>query len=327
VDLIFLKSFLTSLSLPDYRNRQIVKNYFSGKYLSFDEMTDLPKDLRELLKTKLSLYSVQLKNILTDNFSSKALLRLKDNKTIETVLMKYDSWNTVCVSSQVGCPLNCAFCATGKMGFSRNLTAEEIIDQIIFWKNKEIVSRVVFMGMGEPFLNWDNLIASLKIINDPNYLNIGNRKISISTAGIAPKIIDFATLDTEINLAVSLHSASQSRREEIMPIAKEYSLTDLKKALSYYLNKTRRQVMIEYALIDDFNDRLEDIELLKKFFSGLPLIHLNIIPLNFVSDGLTPSTHLKSFTEMLSRSNIEFTLRRSIGSDINSACGQLSSVQ
>lgn len=179
------------------------------------------------------------------------------------------------------------------------------------------------MGMGEPFLNWDNLIEALKIINDKNCLNIGSRKISISTAGVAPKIIEFANLDTEINLALSLHSANQKYRESIMPIARQYSLIDLKKSLDYYTHKTNRQVMLEYILIDNKNDQPQDIKLLKEFIGNNFLFHVNIIPLNPVAGGLTPSTHQKEFTDALDKANIPFSIRRSIGHSINSACGQL----
>lgn len=326
MDITAIKSYLKSLNLPDFRAKQIIKNYFSGRYSSFSQMSDLPLVLRTDLDSKFSLLSVTESNILKSNDSQKVVLKLADGLHIESVLMDYGEWTTACISTQVGCPLACTFCATGKMGLKRNLTTEEIVDQIIFWNSKlfpKYVGRLVFMGMGEPFLNWDNLLSALKIINDKNCLNIGNRKISISTAGIAPKIIDFANLNTEINLALSLHSADQKFRESIMPIARQYSLDELKKALDYYTHKTNRQVMLEYILIDNQNDRPQDIKLLKEFIGNNFLFHVNIIPLNPVAGGLTPSTHQKEFTDALDKANIPFTIRRSVGRSINSACGQL----
>ena len=339
MDIENVKQYLKSLNLPDFRAKQIVKNYFSSRYSSFAQMSDLPLALRNDLDTKYPLLSVTESNLLTSDDSQKVTLRLHDGLHIESVLMDYGQWTTACISTQVGCPLACTFCATGKMGLKRNLTVEEIIDQILFWKNilynkknsspalsREGVGsgfRLVFMGMGEPFLNWDNLMSALKIINNKDYLNIGSRKISISTAGIDPKIIEFANLDTEINLALSLHSADQKYRESIMPIARQYSLTELKKALDFYTHKTNRQVMLEYLLIDNQNDRPEDIKLLKQFIGSNYLLHVNIIPLNPVAGGLIPSTHQQDFTDGLNRAGIPFTVRRSIGRSINSACGQL----
>lgn len=326
MDISQITQYLKSLNLPNFRAKQIVKNYFSGRYSTFFQMSDLPLALRTDLDSKYSLLSVSESNILKSDDSQKVALKLVDGLHIESVLMDYGEWLTACVSTQVGCPLACTFCATGKMGLKRDLTTEEIVDQIIYWNTKlfpKYIGRIVFMGMGEPFLNWDNLRSALIIINDKNGLNIGSRKISISTAGVAPKIIEFANLDTEINLALSLHSADQKTREQLMPIARQYSLIELKKALDFYTHKTNRQVMLEYILIDNQNDRPEDIKLLKEFIGNNFLLHVNIIPLNPVKGGLIPSTHQQEFTDSLDKANIPFTVRRSVGRSINSACGQL----
>ncbi len=326
MDIIAVKNYLKSLNLPDFRAKQIIKNYFSGHYSDFASMSDLPLALRTDLDNKYPLLSVTESNLLKSTDSQKVALKLHDGLYIESVLMDYGDWLTACISTQVGCPLGCTFCATGKMGLKRNLTIEEIVDQIIYWNIKlfpKYVGRLVFMGMGEPFLNWDNLIEALKIINDKNYLNIGSRKISISSAGIVPKIIEFANLNTEINLALSLHSADQKVRQQLMPIAKQYSLAELKKALDFYTHKTNRQVMLEYILIDNQNDQPEDIKLLKEFIGNNFLFHINIIPLNPVKGGLIPSTHQKEFVDGLDKAGIPFTIRRSVGRSINSACGQL----
>jgi 23S rRNA (adenine2503-C2)-methyltransferase len=328
VEIAALKQFLDQNHQPSFRLKQIQKNYFSSRYSSFTDMTDLPKDLREQLSKELSIYSVKLDKLLKDDFTQKARLALADGHQIETVLMNYDEWLTACVSSQVGCPLGCKFCATGQMGLIRNLTTEEIVDQILFWNHQlypKYVGRIVFMGMGEAFLNWESLLESLKIINSKEGLNLGSRKISISTAGIAPKIRDFADLKTEINLAVSLHSADQPTRELIMPIAKTYPLTELKSALEYYVSQTNRQVFFEYILIKDVNDTPRHLKLLIDFIKSNRLFYLNLIPLNPVKNGLTPSTQVafNNFVAGLKKANVDFSVRHSQGQSINSACGQL----
>ncbi len=327
MDLNQLKNFLDSQNLPPFRFRQIVKNYYSGRYYNFDQMTDLSKDLRSQLSANFNLLSVSEIKTVGDNSVQKTLLKLSDNHAIETVLMDYEDWITACVSSQVGCPLDCKFCATGKMGFIRNLTADEIVDQILFWNQKiypKFVGRIVFMGMGEPFLNWDNLLRALKIINSRDGLNIGARKISISTAGVADKIIEFTKLDTQINLAISLHSANQKYRESIMPIARQFNLDELKKACLYYVNHTNRQLFFEYALTSQ-NTSQTDAKLLADFIHSHHLFFVNLIPLNPVSGGLIPASkdQQKLFMSYLNQYGVEYSLRRSFGQSYSAACGQL----
>lgn len=338
-----VEEFLTSKGFPPYRFRQIRKNYLAGRYRSFSDMTDLPLALRQELNSNFSLYSANNIKVSTSGQSQKALLSLADGLQIETVLMNYDHWLTACLSTQVGCSLGCLFCATGKMGFKRNLTAEEIIDQILFWKNyisplskgeapaktgeKDLtVSRIVFMGMGEPFLNWDNLISALKIINDPDNLNIGSRKISISTAGIIPKIIEFADLNTEINLAISLHSLNPKNREHLMPITKQYPLPTLLQSCQYYTSHTRRQLFFEYALIGGVNDSPGDLNLLIGLLKSNRLYYLNLICLNpTTKSSLKPSSPRiqEQFIRRLTYSGVNFSLRHSFGANISAACGQL----
>ncbi|MBU1117756.1 23S rRNA (adenine(2503)-C(2))-methyltransferase RlmN, partial [Patescibacteria group bacterium] len=316
--------FLESQNLPNYRQKQILKNYFSGRYLTFSQMTDLPQDLRQLLDEKFPLLSVAEKKLLKSTDSQKVLLKLKDGLSIESVLMDYGQWLTACVSSQIGCPLNCAFCATGKMGLKRNLSAEEIVDQIIFWNHKlfpRYIGRVVYMGMGEPFLNWENLLDSLKVLKEN--LNIGSRKISISTAGIVPRIYEFADLNTEINLAISLHAPDQETRQKIMPVALQFSFTDLIKSLNYYTEHTHRQLFLEYALIKDINDSPQHLASLIALLKSNHLFYLNLIPLNPIKGGLDPSPNLKLFTQALEKNHLNFSLRHSLGQSIDSACGQL----
>jgi 23S rRNA (adenine2503-C2)-methyltransferase len=324
VDLNSIKTYFDTLKLPDYRYRQLIKNYFSGRFKDFSEMTDLPKDLRASLGEKFNLLSVSEIKLFEGTDTKKVVLELSDKLAIESVLMDYEQWVTACVSSQVGCPLNCAFCATGKMGLKRDLSSEEIVDQIIYWNTKifpKYIGRIVFMGMGEPFLNWDNLMGALKIIKEN--LEIGSRKTSISTAGIVPRIYDFADLDTEINLAISLHASNQLDREKIMPIAKTYSFTELIKALNYYTSHTRRQLFLEYALIKDVNDSDSNLTELINLLKSNNLFYLNLIPLNPVKGGLIPSPRLKIFTDALTKAHVNFSLRQSFGQSIDSACGQL----
>jgi len=259
----------------------------------------------------------------------KSLFGLSDGLKIESVLMVYHDWITACISTMVGCPLNCSFCATGQIGFKRNLTAEEIIDQIVYWNqylkpSHKKISRIVFMGMGEPFLNWENTWKAIQIINDQDALNIGQRHITISTVGIVPAIKSFADLDTQINLAISLHSPFQKEREKIMPVAKNNPLGELIKAAGYYVQKTKRKLFFEYALMAGFNDRLQDAHELKKIFTS-PLFHLNLISLNPTNSKLAAASpgKLNDFTKLLDKYRLPYTLRRSIGTRIQAACGQL----
>ena len=330
MDLSLLKKTLDSLELPSFRYRQIVKNYYSGRFLNFDQMTDLSLPLRQKLTETLSLLSVTEKTIVGNESTQKALLELSDGQKIESVFMDYEDWLTACVSSQVGCPLNCSFCATGKMGFKRNLTPQEIVDQILYWNQKiypKYIGRVVFMGMGEPFLNWENVLEAINIINSKEGLNIGARKISVSTAGVVDKIKEFADLDTQINLAVSLHSADQKIRESFMPIAKQYSLLELKNACNYYVGKTNRQLFFEYALMD-INTNQTNAKLLADFIKSNRLFFLNLIPLNSVEGGMNPASpdQQKIFIDYLDKLGVEYSLRRSFGQDISAACGQLATV-
>ncbi len=328
MDLPALSAFLTDNKYPAFRARQIIKNYYSGRYTSFDQMTDLPKVLRDQLIANFNVLSVTPIQTYDSPHTQKTVLQLADGLKIETVLMDYDGWLTACISSQVGCALGCTFCATGKMGLKRNLTMSEIIDQIIYWNTKlypKYIGRVVFMGMGEPFMNWDNVFAAIKHINDKDGLNIGQRKMSISTAGLADKIIDFANLNTQINLAVSLHSADQVSRAQLMPIARKFDLKTLKKACEIYTHKTNRQLFFEYALIRDKNDTQSHLDDIIEFMGNNRLFFLNIIPLNPIPNGLPPSDQptLSMWEQQLTCHHVNFSFRRTFGQNIAAACGQL----
>lgn len=271
------------------------------------------------------------KDLIQGSFKSGALktrLILDDGLKIETVLLKYQGWFSACLSVMVGCPLGCKFCATGKMGFKRNLTCEEIVGQVEFWNsylNQGCrVSRAVFMGMGEPFLNWENTYLAIKTLNKPGKYNIAAKHLTVSTVGIVPGIYDFTKLNLPINLAISLHSAFEEKRAQIMPISKKYPLSEIMKAAGHYVKNTSRKVFFEYALIDQFNDTFEDIEQIKKIF-GSKLFHLNIIVLNPVCQEFKPSGmgRRATFIRALAKNKIPYTVRRSMGREINAACGQL----
>lgn len=329
MDLKKVEEYLIFKKQPGFRLKQIKEAFYQKNLSDFGEVTNLPQDLRNNLSKEfpwLLVKEIKTKGSLKKGVV-KSLLELPDHLRIESVLMVYRDWISACLSVMVGCPLGCTFCATGQSGFKRNLSLYEIVDQIVYWNlilkpEKKKVSRIVFMGMGEPFLNWENVWEAIKIINAKDCLNIGQRHITVSTAGIIAKIYEFADLDTEINLAISLHSPFQDQREKIMPTAKENRLKELMKASDYYVRKTNRKLFFEYALIDEFNDRSLDASELKKFFDN-KLFHLNIITLNPAETNLKSSDNLKEFSELLDINHLRYTIRRSLGSEINAACGQL----
>jgi len=330
-----LEEFLGKNNQPKFRLEQIKKAYFVDLVDSWEEIFTLPKDLRDKLSKEFPFSSVTLEKLQSTSprlrgpgQTQKALLKLNDGLKIESVLMYYDGWLTVCLSTMVGCPLGCLFCATGRMGFKRNLTAEEMVDQIVFWNRLlkprgKKVSHLVFMGMGEPFLNWESLWEAIEIIQDKDGINIGDRKISISTAGIIDKINQFSQMNSQINLAISLHSPFQEKREKLMPVAKENPLEELMAACLNYVKKTGRKLFFEYALMDGWNDSDEDALALSKLMRKSYLFHLNLIHLNEVVGGLRPSLKEKEFTEILNKEHVSYTIRKSFGTEIVAACGQL----
>jgi len=333
VDIQKLELFLKENDQPKFRLEQIKKAIYQDGINSFLDITALPKDLREALDKNIEILPFKLEKVLTskDEKSYKALLKLKDGNLIETVLIspKPGLWS-VCISCQSGCSLGCKFCATGQMGFIRDLTAEEISSQVLFWKQylRKIISNIVYMGMGEPFLNWENVKESLKTLTDKNLFNFGSRSISISTAGIPEGIEKMAKEFPQINLAISLHFADNKKREEFMAINKKYDLEEIKKAIQNYLEKTKRKVFIEYLMLDSINDNTEDADNLIKFLKSIDanyLLHVNLIRYNQTSETLKPSSNNKvhKFKEYLEKNNISVTIRKSLGDEINAACGQL----
>ena len=331
MNIVKLGKFLMDMGESNYRLKQIKKAVFVDLINNWDEATALSKGLREALSKKFPISILKLTNLLEskNKDSMKAVFELGDKNIIETVLMKHLGRNTVCVSSQAGCAMNCGFCATGKMGLKRNLTSEEIIDQVLFFArylrlSTSNVDNVVFMGMGEPFLNYDNTIQAIRILNDKDGFNLGIRHISVSTCGIAPEIAKFADENMQCNLAVSLHAANDKTRSKLMPINNTYPLAVLMKAVDDYVKNTNRKVMFEYLLIDGVNDRPEDAARLAKLMKN-NLYHVNLIKYHDTESDFKPSLKLKrdKFFDNLKKLGVSVTFRVSFGEDILAACGQL----
>ena len=333
-----LEKFLLENSLPKFRLGQIQKAIFQDGASSFAEITTLSKELREKMEHELKILSFEVEKVLRakDGQSIKALLKLSDGNLIETVLIspKPEIWSA-CISCQVGCAMGCRFCATGKIGFKRDLTAEEITDQILFWrqylKKHKIegnFSNIVYMGMGEPFNNWAQVSKSVKILTDEKLFGFGSRSLSISTSGIADGIIRMAKEFSQVNLAISLHFASDEKRDRFMPVNKKDNIEALKNALKEYFEITKRKVFLEYIMLDGVNDTALDAKLLSDFIYAIGhthLLHMNLIRYNMTSEALKPSskTRTQIFKQELEKHHVNATIRKSLGEEIEAACGQL----
>lgn len=325
-----LVNLVLECGYPKFRADQIYTWMYQHNAQTFEKMTNLPKQLREYLETSYSLSSLSILNIQkSKDGTRKYLMQLEDGLLVETVGIPSHNKQrlTVCFSTQVGCAMQCDFCATGKEGFSRNLLPGEICDQILLVQNDfgSRVTNVVGMGQGEPFLNFKNVQKALTILNDPKGLAIGARHITISTCGIIPQIESFSKISEQYTLAISLHSAIQETRDKLMPKVTCYPLSSLKMALLNYIKATDRRVTLEYAMINGVNDTEEHLNALIDFCRNL-LCHINLIQLNEISDAIyKPSDNatLNHWITTLNECHIETTLRRSKGSDISAACGQL----
>lgn len=314
---------------PQFRLKQAKKAIFSDLIKNWDEASNLPKNLREELKKSCPLdIKAEIK---TDKDSSKALITLEDGNKIETVLMKSDSRNAVCVSCQVGCPLKCEFCATGRLGLKRSLTASEIVEQVLLWaralkSTNEKVDNVTFMGMGEPFLNYDEVLLSIKILNDKDGFNLGARHISISTSGIIEGINRLADEPLQLNLALSLHAPNTTLRSQLMPINKTYPLDQVLKAIKNYTKKTNRKVMLEYVMIASVNDSPRHAKELAKLLKSTlrHLFMVNLIEYN-PTDRFKASSRdaISKFKQILEDEGVNVTQRFKFGRKIFGACGQL----
>ena len=323
-----LQSFVTDCGLPKFRAAQI-GGWLQKGVSDFDEMRNLPVEIRERLKTScyISVANIEKKLVSRYDKTVKYLFSFNDGECVESVLMRYHHGVSVCISTQVGCKMGCTFCATGKSGFSRSLTASEMLAQIEAAQRDEGVriSNVVLMGMGEPLDNFDNVVRFLKLVGDENGLNIGMRHITLSTCGIVPKIYELAELRLQINLAVSLHAPNDEIRARTMPVAKVYPMEQLLKACRDYFAATGRRVTFEYALIHDVNDLADHAHELGMRLRGMNC-HVNLIPVNAVEGtGYTKSDlrGQQSFAEILAGYGVTATVRRTLGSDIDASCGQL----
>lgn len=318
--------FLRDLGEPAFRGKQVFTWLHKG-VRSFDEMSNLSKALREKLKAQctITVPTVARKQVSRLDGTIKYLWRLSDGNCIETVLMQYRHGNTVCISSQVGCRMGCAFCASTVAGKVRDLTAGEMLDQVLFTQldaGREI-SNIVLMGIGEPLDNRENVLRFLELVNHPDGLHIGMRHISLSTCGVVPGIDWLADLGLQITLSVSLHAPDSETRSKIMPVNRAYDVEELFAACHRYFKKTGRRISFEYAMIDGVNDHDWQADLIAKKLKGMPG-HVNMIPLNDVVESpFKPSRRIAAFQKRLESHGITATVRRSLGGDIDASCGQL----
>ena len=329
-----LRVYLAALSeksgvkIENFRAKQIF-SWLQKGIASFDEMTNVPKSLREALANDayLTFPTVDTKLVSAIDGTVKYLFRLHDGETVESVFMRYEHGNTVCVSTQAGCRMGCSFCASTIGGKVRDLTASEIAGQVLAASKDlgERVSGIVMMGIGEPLDNYDASVRFLRLVNHPEGLNIGYRHISLSTCGLADGIRKLALENFPITLSVSLHAPTQERRETLMPVAKKYALDELLDACRYYQSVTTRRISFEYTMIENENDTPACAEQLRDLLRGL-LCHVNLIPLNDVAErGYKKSgaARIAAFAAVLEKANVPVTVRRRLGSDINASCGQL----
>lgn len=312
---------------------QLIKTFILKNHVSsFSEITVISKMLREEFEKNCPMTTLFLVESHESDNTVKFVLKTSDGNYIESVLIHHDDGrNTVCVSSQVFCALGCKFCATGANQYKRSLTLDEIVEQVLFasryLKNQGCrVSNVVFMGMGEPFLNYDAVIGAIEIFNDPEYFNIGARHITISTSGIVPRIIDFASYDLQVRLAISLHAPNDELRSSLMPINKRYPISELMKACDFFTAKRNKKITYEYVLIDNVNDSISCAEQLVKLLK-FRLAHVNLLVFNpheFSSFQRPSEERVNAFKQVIADAGIEVSVRRSMGDDISGACGQLS---
>ena len=323
-----LKQEIENIGEKKFRAEQIFKWLYQEKVKSFDEMTNLSLELREKLKENYTICNFKiLKKQQSKDGTIKYLFDVLDGNAIETVLMSYHHGYSICVSSQIGCKMGCKFCASTGINFIRNLSSGEIVEQILAVEQDTGVriSNVVFMGIGEPLDNYDNVINAIHIINNQKGLSIGARHISISTSGLVPKIYKLAKENIPCTLSISLHATTNEKRSKMMPVNNSYPIEELIEACKYYLEKTNRRISFEYALAKDNNDNIEDAKGLIKLLKGM-LCHVNLIPINKIENGkFTKSSNenIIKFRDYLNEHGIVATIRRELGSDIEAACGQL----
>ena len=333
LSIVDLADQLANWSEPKFRGKQIWQGLYKQLYSSVDSFSTLPKSLKSKLDDSFRFKGLKPIDEIhsKDRQTTKVLFELHDGYTIESVLMHYRDRETVCVSTQVGCPVGCTFCATGKMGFFRNLTVGEIVEQVLFFERQLLleekkVTNIVFMGMGEPFLNFDNTFKAIDILHDDQGLNLGERRFTMSTVGLPEQIRKFADMHRQINLAVSLHTPYNHKRSKIIPINQQHSINDVISAVKYYSRQTNRRVTFEYALIAGENDDRQTAEALIQLIKGL-LCHINLIPVNPIGTGITASSekNVHAFQKVLEDYGFPCSVRLGRGIEIQAGCGQLAS--
>ena len=323
-----MEQLFESIGQPKYRAAQLFNWIYKKRIAKLDDMTNFSKQLRQQLSESATIGLVRLAKQVSasDNQTTKFLFTLEDNLHVESVFMIEAKRKTVCLSTQVGCPLGCSFCATGKMGFQRNLTAGEIVDQLLSIQQilNVDMTNVVIMGMGEPFLNYDEVIKACDLISHDTGIAIGKRKITISTSGIIPGIRRFADEGQRYKLAISLNAADDQIRDDMMPINKKYPLNELINAAKYYAAKSRHRLTFEYVMIRGVNDSTRDSQKLARLLKGLKC-KLNIIPYNSIDEKnkIPSEDQIDNFIRPFLNMNVVVSVRRSKGSDIQAACGQL----
>ncbi len=322
-----LEEFFESIGEKKFKARQLFDWVYKKRVFDYDQMTNLSIDLRNKLKENLSLDLLKLRRKQTSDLTNKYLFELDDGNFIEAVLMKHDYGNSVCVSSQVGCNMGCAFCESGRLKKVRDLKANEIVKQILMIEDdiQTRISSVVVMGIGEPFDNYDNVLNFVRIINEPLGLAIGSRHITISTSGIVPKIKQFSKENLQVNLAISLHAPNDEIRNKIMKVNKAYSIGVLIDAIRDYIDETNRRVTIEYVMLNSVNDSVDNANELSDLLRGLN-VYVNLIPYNETSHiefKKSPKEQIMKFYDTLKKRGINVTVRREFGGAIDAACGQL----
>lgn len=337
-----IHAFIAAQHQPAYRAQQAIDAIIRHGVHSWDAVSTWSKPLRDAAEAQMPLWSVIEKKVLASSSKQayKALLLTLDGNPVETVLMspKPGHWTT-CISSQVGCGMGCTFCATGKMGLIRNLTAEEITDQVLFWiqymkRNRSAghLNNIVYMGMGEPFANLKNVEESVAILTDPTLFNFGDRHIAVSTSGLVPGILRFGKHWPQVHLALSLHVANDTERTTLMPVNKSFNIKKLQEALKTYFTLTNRKVFLEYILLDGQNDTPRHAKELAQFIRGVGkphLLHVNLIVYNKTDSPYeeTPRERATAFKEQLHAEGVHATIRKNLGRDIQGACGQLAGTE
>lgn len=324
-----LKEYIIGLGEKAFRAKQLYEWMHKRLAADFDEMNNLPKSFREKLKSECTMCGVVKEEqlISAQDGTQKFLFALEDGNVIESVLMKYKHGNSVCISSQVGCKMGCAFCASTLDGCVRSLEPSEMLGQVYAIQriSGERVSNIVIMGSGEPMDNFENLIRFLELINSENGLNISHRNITVSTCGIVPRIIELADMKLQITLAISLHAPTNEKRLKLMPVAKAYHIDELIKACRYYFEQTGRRVSFEYSLVAGVNDTMQEAKELNSLLNGMNA-HINLIPVNPVTERGFKQPDKKAcekFRDTLTKMGLNATIRRELGRDIDGACGQL----